>query len=307
MQAQTIAQSWSKALLGLFHYKIILLSILPFILSLFLWGAGMWWGMQSLIDAIQSYFMLHGGHAEAGKWLGVLGLMALKVVIVPLLSMWLLLPILIMSSLLFIGVMVMPSISRHVGNRYFPLLEKRKGGSIFGSLVYSISSLLLFVFLWLMSLPLILIGPLHIIVQPLLWGWLTYRVMTYDALASYADEEEHQYITQKYRFSLLFMGIVAGLFGAAPTMFWLGGAMSVAYVAFFPIFVAIAIWLYLLIFIFTGLWFQYFCLDTLRKYRGEKESSIIPISESAIHANEANETKETTESSGIINTNNVNQ
>lgn len=278
MHFQAILQSWSKALFGQFHYKIILLSIIPFVLSILLWGAGMWWGMQSLIDFIQSYFATHNGFSEAGKWLNVLGLIALKVVIVPLLSMWLLLPILIMSSLLFIGVFVMPSISRHVGNRYFSQLEQRKGGSYLGSIAYSLGSVLLFVILWLMSLPFIFIAALHLIIQPILWGWLTYRVMTYDALSNYADKEERLHITKQYRFSLLTIGIAAGLMGTIPSMLWLGGAMSVAYVAFFPLFVSVAIWLYLFIFIFTGVWFQHFCLEALRKYRAEKEAGMMTIS-----------------------------
>lgn len=280
MQPQAIMLSWSKALFGLFHYKIILLSLLPFVLSLLLWGTGMWWGMQNLLDFLQSYFMSHGIHAQAGKWLSVIGLMTLRMVVVPLISMWLLLPILIMSSLLFIGVMVMPSISRHVGKRYFSNVERRQGGSNIGSLFYSLGSILIFIALWLMSLPLLFVGPLYLIAQPILWGWLTYRVMTYDTLASFADQEERIYLTKKHRSSLLFMGIVAGLLGTVPSALWLGGAMSLAYVAFFPIFVSIAIWVYLLIFIFTGLWFQYFCLDALRKFRIEKESHMITIQES---------------------------
>ena len=52
--------------------------------------------------------------------------------------------------------------------------------------------------------------------------------------------------------------------GALPTLLWLGGALSVI---LFPFLAAVAIWLYVLVFIFTGLWFQYYCLDALAKYR----------------------------------------
>jgi hypothetical protein len=37
----------------------------------------------------------------------------------------------------------------------------------------------------------------------------------------------------------------------------------------FPFLAAISIWLYVLIFIFTGLWFQYYCLEALARQRGE--------------------------------------
>ena len=39
-------------------------------------------------------------------------------------------------------------------------------------------------------------------------------------------------------------------------------------VVFFPFLAAFAIWLYVLIFIFTGLWFQYYCLEALSRLRG---------------------------------------
>jgi hypothetical protein len=45
---------------------------------------------------------------------------------------------------------------------------------------------------------------------------------------------------------------------------WLGGVMSVI---FFPILAAAAIWMYLLVFVFSGLWFQHYCLAALTKLR----------------------------------------
>jgi hypothetical protein len=38
-------------------------------------------------------------------------------------------------------------------------------------------------------------------------------------------------------------------------------------VVFFPFLAAASIWLYVLIFIFTGLWFEYYCLEALARLR----------------------------------------
>jgi hypothetical protein len=43
--------------------------------------------------------------------------------------------------------------------------------------------------------------------------------------------------------------------------------MSVTNLFLFPIIVSVAIWVYLLIFIFTGLWYQHFCLRALQDLR----------------------------------------
>ncbi|MFZ6801526.1 EI24 domain-containing protein [Undibacterium sp. Di24W] len=270
MHLQEVMRSWTRALAAQFRFKILLLSLIPLVISLCLWGGLMAWRLQALFDFIQSYFSEHNGFSSASSILNSLGLLALKTVIVPLLAMWTLLPLMIMSCLVFIGILVMPGIAKHVGARDYPTLEKRQGGSFFGGFVFSLGSLFLFVFACVATLPLIFFPPVYVLVQPLLWGWLTYRIMSYDALASFADSEERKTLVATHRPALLVIGLVAGWVGSLPSMLWMGGAMSMAYVAFFPFFVSMAIWMYLVIFIFTGLWFQYYCLAALQKMRQEK-------------------------------------
>ena len=264
MNLQGVVRAWGKAVVAQFHYRILLLSLLPFLLSLLLWGLAMWWGMQALIDYVQAFFVAHDGFKTSGELLSMTGMLAFKTVIVPLIAMWLLLPFMVSTSLLMIGLIAMPVISRHVSRRDYPQLEQRKGGSMFGSLWHSFSSFLIFLFLWILSLPLVLIPPVHFILQPMLWGWLTYRVMAYDALAEHADPQERKTLTLQHRKPLLIIGTITGILGAAPTLLWLGGAMSVV---FFPFFAGLAIWLYVVVFIFTGLWFQYYCMAALQQHR----------------------------------------
>ncbi len=264
MNLHGVVHSWARALIAQFHYRILLLSLMPFFVSLILWGLVMWWGMQGLIDYVQAFFIKHEAYTTAGNFLSTLGLLAVKTMIVPLIAMWVLLPLMLITSLLAIGLIAMPVINRYVSARHYPALEQRKGGSFFGSVWHSLSSFVIFLGLWLLSLPLVFIPPVYFIVQPLLWGWLTYRVMAYDALADHADADERKSLTHLHRKPLLIIGLITGMLGAAPTMLWLGGAMSVA---LFPIFAGLAIWLYVLVFIFTGLWFQYYCLAALHAHR----------------------------------------
>lgn len=256
--------SFGRALLSQLHYRMLLLTVLPFLLSVAIWGVALWLGLQSLIDWLQGYFLVNDGFRISGNVLAMLGLGALKTVLVPLIAMWLLLPLMILTALLWIGVIAMPMIVKHVGKRHFPELDARKGGSFWGSLWMSGSSFVIFVLLWLITLPLSLVPPLTLIVLTVLWGWLTYRVMAYDALADYADAQERRAILRIHRWPLLMIGAVSGVMGAAPTLLWLGGALSVI---FFPLLAAASIWLYVLVFVFTGLWFQYYCLAALQKYR----------------------------------------
>jgi hypothetical protein len=118
------------------------------------------------------------------------------------------------------------------------------------------------------TLPLYVLPPLAVLVQALLWGWLTARVMSYDALADYASGDERRTLARRHRWPLLAIGTVSGLAGALPGIAWIGGALM-SFVLF-PLLAALSIWLYLLIFIFTGLWFQYYCLQALCDLRQPK-------------------------------------
>ena len=230
---QPVVRAFGRALWSQLHYRMLLLTLMPFILSLLLWGVLLWLGLQPMIDAIQAYFVAHDTFAMTGNVLGYLGLGAIKTVIVPLIAMWVLLPLMILTALLFIGLIAMPVIVKHVASRTYSTLQERKGGSLLGSLWNSFSGFASFLVLWLLTLPLALIPPFGFIIQPVLWGWLTYRVMAYDALAGHADDGERKQILREHRWPLLTIGVLTGAMGAAPTLLWLGGALAVV---LFPLF-----------------------------------------------------------------------
>lgn len=263
-----VLATFGWALLAQLRLKMLFLTLLPFVVALIVWGAGLWFGLQPMIDWIQAWFYANDGFQISRSLLQWLDSDALMAVIVPFLAMWLLLPLMIMTSLVFVGMLAMPVITRFVADKHYPALDKRKGGSFWGSAFISTSSFLLFAVLWLMTLPLALIPPLHFIVQPLLWGWLAYRVMAYDALSEHADEAERKQLIRAHRWPLLAIGVATGLLGAAPTLLWFGGVLTVVLL---PLLAAVAIWLYILVFVFSGLWFQYYCLDALSRQRQNEQ------------------------------------
>ncbi len=262
---QAVLHAYGRALLAQLQGKMLLLSILPFLLSVLLWAVLLWLGLQPLVDTLQALFIDYDIFKQTTGWLSTLGLGALKLVIVPLCAMLLLLPLMVLTALIFIGLVAMPAIVRHVGSRHYPDLELKRGGSLLGSVGIALASFALFIGLWLASLPLYLFPPLALAAQVALWGWLTSRVMAYDALADYATVEERQALMQQHRMPLLAIGVASGLAGALPGIVWVGGA--VLSVVLFPFLAAISIWLYVMIFIFTGLWFQFYCLQALHVMR----------------------------------------
>jgi Etoposide-induced protein 2.4 (EI24) len=163
-----------------------------------------------------------------------------------------------------------PALSTLVAERRFPQLERKRGGSFAMSIVWSLGSTLLALLALVVSLPLWLVPPLILIVPPLIWGWLTYRVMAFDALSAHASKDERREVFRRHRLWLLGIGVLAGYLGAAPSIVWASGAL---FAAAFVILVPLAIWIYTLVFAFASLWFAHYCLAALEGLRAESASS----------------------------------
>jgi hypothetical protein len=272
---RAVLNAYGRALLSQFHGKMLLLSIAPFLLTAVLWALLLWLGLQPLLDWLHGYFVDFEIYRVTSDWLGRLGLDALRTVVVPLMALLLLLPLMIITALMFIGVAAMPFVVSHVGGRHFPQLEKKRGGSLLGSVGKALGAGLIFIVCWLCILPLYIFPPLAGVATVLLWGWLTSRVMSYDALADYASAEELDTLLRERRWGLMAIGVVSGLAGSLPSLAWVGGAAAA--IAFLPVLLAVSIWIYVLIFIFTGLWFEYYCLEALAQLRHAKFEDSIQI------------------------------
>lgn len=266
-----VLTAYTRALRSQFSGKMLLLSAIPFVLSLVLWGGLLYVGLQPLWDGIGNLFANTDAFKTSGGMLSTFGMGALKAIVVPLIAILLLLPLMILTSLVFMGVAAMPAIVKHVSERQFPTLEEKRGGSFIGSLKINAGSFLLFIPLWLATLPLYIVAPLAVAVQVVLWGWLTARVMSYDALADHASADEYATIMRTQRRHLTLIGMCSGAAGALPGIVWIGGA--VFSIVLFPFLALVSVWIYLLIFIFTGLWFQYFCMQALHDLRAAKAAA----------------------------------
>ena len=122
-----VAIAYGRALRSQFAGRMLLLSIVPLLLSLALWGGLLYAGMQPLLDWLHALFADYGLFETSGSILATLGLGFLKTLVIPLVAMLVLLPLMIITSLLFIGVGAMPAIARHVSRVQFPTLERKEG------------------------------------------------------------------------------------------------------------------------------------------------------------------------------------
>ena len=269
------------------HPRVVALSVLPLVIMVVLsLGLGYFF-WEDALSAVRSNLESYALINRMAGWLEGLGLGSLRLVLAPALVLFLAIPVIVIACLLFVAIFMTPAMVALVAERRFPLLERKKGGSLLASLVWSLGSTVLAVIALLVSIPLWLIPPLILILPPLIWGWLTYRVMSYDSLVDHASREERRQIFKENRVSLLGIGVISGYLGAAPSLIWASGAM---FVAMAPVLVPLAIWIYTLVFAFSSLWFSHYTLAALEQLR--KENGALAPDLSALQAIDliANET-----------------
>jgi hypothetical protein len=263
-----LVDSFWRAAVYCLHPRVIALSFLPLIImTVVSLGLGyLYW--NDAVDMLRSQLDSYQLVSSMSQWLEGLGLGNLRQVLAPALLLFLAIPVIVITSLLFVAVLMTPAMVSLVGERRFATLERRQGGSLAASLVWSLASTLLACIALVLSFPLWLVPPLVLVLPPLIWGWLTYRVMAYDALAEHASADERRYIFKEHRWSLLSIGVLSGYLGAVPSVIWASGAM---FVAMAPILVPVAIWIYTLVFAFSSLWFAHFALSALQQLRSRDE------------------------------------
>jgi hypothetical protein len=257
------------------HPRVIVLSLAPLLLAggmtlalgYFFWEpavAGMRATLEgwALIEALL-------------KWLEGLGGSGLRALIAPLVIVALALPVIVVLSLLLVALFMAPALVALVAKRRFADLEARRGAALWQSVLWSLGCTLLALLALVLSIPLWFVPPLVLIVPPLIWGWLTYRVMAFDVLAEHASVDERRTILREHRWPLLAIGVITGYLGAAPTLLW---ALGAAALIFAPLLVLVSVWLYTLVFAFAALWFAHYALAALQQLRStNRPLAIQPI------------------------------
>lgn len=261
-----IFESFWRALAYCFRPRVIALSLLPLFLMVGLaLGLGYYYwdvAISSVRGMLEASSLINGLWA----WLQSIGLGGVKTILAPLIVIFTAAPLIVVLSLLVVTLMMTPSLTALVAQRRFPALERKRGGSWWLGLLWSVISTILALVALVVSIPLWLVPPLILVLPPLILGWLTYRVMAFDALSEHASREERQEIFRRHRLPLLGIGIFCGYLGAAPSLIWASGALLAAA---FVILVPVAIWAYTLVFALSSLWFSHYCLAALQILRAE--------------------------------------
>jgi CysZ protein len=186
---------------------VLLIVFVPMLAALLLWLgiAVIWW--DTWTSMVQAAIVQHGSFGWTANW----DLTAVASWIATATVLALLLPMIIITALLIATVFAMPLLVRHVARRDFPTLEMRHGGSILGSTWNALAAIFVFVLLWIVTLPLWLLGPLAAVLPLALSAYLNQRLFRYDAVSDHADAQEMRRLFQLARGRLFVLGLITGL------------------------------------------------------------------------------------------------
>ena len=252
--------SFWRALAYCLMPRVMVLSLLPLAMLLVLsvsWGYFYWSPTQEWVRQMLASWQVLQSMLD---WLQSNGVGDLQSVMVPLVVIFAITPMLVVISLLAVSLMMTPALVDLVVQRRFAHLALKHGGTTLTSLAWTVGSTLIALVAMVISLPLWAVPPLMFIVPPLIWGWLSYRVMVFDALVMHASREERLAIGRQHRMWLLLIGVLTGYMGALPSLVWASGAV---FAAAFLVLIPLAIWVYALVFAFTSLWFTHYSLSLI--------------------------------------------
>lgn len=254
--------------------RVIVLSLLPLGLMVVLSAALGYWFWDDAVAQVRAWLEASSLLGMVWRWLEGVGVPNLKTVVAPLVVIFTATPLVVIAALLAVSLFMTPRLARYVAERRFAQLERKHGGGFWQSLGWSLLSVVLALGAMVLTLPLWLVPPLALVLPALIWGWLTYRVMAFDVLAEFASPSERQALLAQHRLRLLAIGVTTGLMGAAPSVVWASGAL---FAAAFVVLIPLAIWIYMLVFSFSSLWFAHYALSALHEQREHAKGHVIDV------------------------------
>ena len=212
-----VLDALARALRDLFSLRVLWVVVWPLLAALLLWlvlGVTFWgtfsgWITQGL-DAI-----------GIQTWLAEIEPVWIANGIQALLHLMLFVPVVMLTALVITALFAMPALIRVVAERDYPTLKRENGGGLVGSLWNAAIAIVLFVALWVVTLPLWLIG-VGVIVPFVAAAWLNQRLFRYDAIAEHASADEMAALFKQERSGWWGLGLLTGLVQFVPLLNLLG-------------------------------------------------------------------------------------
>jgi Etoposide-induced protein 2.4 (EI24) len=253
MNLKEVSAALGRAVQSQFHPKMLLLLIGPFVASITVWllVAYLVWSPITNWFELTLFGSPDQTKANMGtvyKWLINIGIDQPTRIIPNVLATVLLVPLIFVSAVLFISVLAMPVVIRHLTAEQYADVQRLGSLSVTASALNAFKSLLIFFVGYIVTIPLWFIPPLILVVPWLWWGWLNSRLMRFDSLLEHATPQEREQIIRSYKSDYRLLGLSAAGLNYIP-----------------PLFIAAPV--------FGALAFAHYSLQALRNLRGSSLSA----------------------------------
>ncbi|WP_324779198.1 EI24 domain-containing protein [Thiobacillus sedimenti] len=212
-----VLDALAHALRDLFRPRVLWVVVWPMLLAGFIWivlAVAFW-------STFSGWIALGLDKLGVQAWLTGLEPSWIANAIQAVLHLLLFVPLVYVTALVITALFGMPPLIRLVAEQRFPALERKRGGSLVGSLGSAVVAVLLFIGLWVVTLPLWFLGA-GVIVPFIAAAYLNQRLFRYDAVAEHASAAEMRALFREERGGWWSLGLLTGLVQFVPLLNLLG-------------------------------------------------------------------------------------
>ena len=201
----------SRASINLFNPRMLWIWSWPLLVSTLFWGLiGMlfWTPLSGWMLTVIPVDRLQ-------DWLETSQLQSIAEGVETIVNLIIFMALTIITSLVITALFAMPALVNFVAKRYYPDLARAQGGTIAGSMRNIIVAIVVFIMIWVVTIPLWFTG-IGLLVPLLAAAYLNQRLFFYDALSDHADKSELNRLLSMDSVSRWSLGFLTGLLQFVP-------------------------------------------------------------------------------------------
>lgn len=221
---KTVLLSYFSAVRSLTRPGVLWHLMWPTLAAAILWIAllaGTWTRLVDLGTQLITGMPLVGGWLASSEGALMAALVMFKIGLVVLA-----LPIIYVTAAFLVAAVALPLMADRVAAQDYADIARRRGGSQPGSVWNALVSVLQFLLLLILSLPLWLIPGVGLIISLVLTAWLNQRAFRYDALMAHADAVEMKALPARHASSLFGVGLLGAAMAHVPFVNLFAPALS---------------------------------------------------------------------------------
>lgn len=198
----------------LFTPRVLSVMFMPMLVALTLWGGLAWWFGATWVAGLEGFMT----DIPRPGWMNDMVTGWLTGFATYVLLTLLLIPAIYVTALFITAIVFMPILVKVVGDKHYPGLERLQGGTFLGSMVNGMVALVVYVLVWILTLPFWLLGPFGLAISVLLNAWLNKKLFLYDALSEHASGQELHRLQREGGWPLYLLAAILGLLHFVPVV-----------------------------------------------------------------------------------------